>query len=116
MGEWPQGKVNGWENGRLTEDPEGARWSLNEGIAVGRAVRGIVNGWLTEAPEGARWSLNECCAAGRAAAEVGARAWPDAPPLRRGYLIAKVGVAPMGIVKLELAIVFDANAMRGAWV
>ncbi len=31
-----------------------------------------MNGRLQEAPEGARWSLNECTAAGRAAAEVGA--------------------------------------------
>ena len=49
-------------------------------------VNGHVNGRLTEAPEGATWSLNECAAAGRAAAEVGARALPDAPPSRRGWI------------------------------
>ena len=38
------------------------------------AVHDRVNGRLTEAPEGARWSLNGGAAAGRAAAEVGARA------------------------------------------
>jgi hypothetical protein len=51
-----------------------------------------VNGRLTAAPEGETWSLNECTAAGRAAAQVGARAKPDAPPSRRGYLIAKTGI------------------------
>ncbi len=49
-------------------------------------MKGRVNGWLTEAPEGARWSLNGCAAAGRPAAEVGARAQPDAPPSRRGLV------------------------------
>ncbi len=53
-------------------------------------VNGHVNGRLTEAPEGARRSLSECAAAGRAAAEVGACAQPDAPPSRRG-LVAVFG-------------------------
>ncbi len=45
-----------------------------------------VNGRLTAAPEDATWRLYECTAAGRAAAQVGARALPDAPPSRRGWI------------------------------
>ena len=52
---------------------------------------GWVNDRLTAAPEGATWSLSGYTAAGRAAAEVGACALPDAPPSRRGHLIAKTG-------------------------
>ena len=84
MDGWVGGWMGGWVgDGRLTEAPEGARWSLRECTAAGRAAAevgagakpdarmansGRVNGRLTEAPEGARWSLNECAAAGRAAA------------------------------------------------
>ncbi len=49
-------------------------------------VNGRVNGWFTEAPEEATRRLNGGAAAGRAAAEVGARALPDAPPSRRGWM------------------------------
>ena len=49
-------------------------------------VDGHVNGRLPAAPEGARWRSNEGTAVGRAAAEVGARAQPDAPPSRRGWI------------------------------
>ncbi len=55
-------------------------------VWVDRQGRRRVNGWLTAAPDGATWRLNECAAAGRAAAEVGARALPDAPPSRRGWM------------------------------
>ncbi len=49
---------------------------------LSRNQQGQVNGQLTAAPGGATRRLNECAAAGRAAAEVGARALPDAPPSR----------------------------------
>ncbi len=52
---------------------------------MGRGViDGWVNGRLTEDPEGKTWILHESAAAGRSAAEVGARATADAPPSRRG--------------------------------
>ncbi len=72
----------------MAEDRLGHEWVNGQ---VNGRVNGQVNGRLTEAPEGARWSLRECTAAGRAAAEVGACASPDAPPSRRGlvgYLMA----------------------------
>ncbi len=48
--------------------PRGAaRWGRQRS-----QVNGGGNGRLTAAPEGARWSLSECAAAGRAAAAVGA--------------------------------------------
>ena len=53
---------------------------------LSRNQQGQVNGQLTAAPGGATRRLNECAAAGRAAAEVGARALPDAPPSRRGWV------------------------------
>ena len=61
-------------------------WGRDKQGHVNGRVNGRVNGWLTEAPGGATWSLRERTAAGRAAAEVGACAWPDAPPSRRGLV------------------------------
>ncbi len=89
---------------------------------MGEWVNGWVNGRLTEAPEGANWCLRGGAAASRAAAEVCARAQPDAPPQRRGLtvgLIAKVGIGcsaraaggPAVDTELELAIVGSANAL-----
>ncbi len=89
------GKVSGGQAGKILERSLGA--SAAQCSAVQRsAVHGRVNGRLTAAPEGATWSLNGCAAAGRSAAEVGARALPDAPPSRRGWmrdLIAVVSFA-----------------------
>ena len=65
------------------------------------------NGRLTAAPEGARWRLRERAAAGRAAAQVSARAQPDAPPSRRGWARRENGY-------VESVIVTDLDAPGGS--
>ncbi len=70
--------------------------------------------------------MNGCVAAGRAAAEVGARAEPDAPPSRRGWVavfdsdawpcaLFVIGGWNGKCAELELAIVVDLHAPIGIW-